>query len=203
MTISDPADAPASMPRGVARMLAALCGASLLVKTLIYWTAPNLGNPDETFQYMEQAHRLVFGTGLVPWEFIAGIRSWLLPGLLVPGVALARALGTGPEFFPASSAAVCALLSLLPILCGGLWGWRANGMAGCRHRRGAQRFLVRIRLLRRPCPVGGRSQRISLSPGSILLIRPRRPRRYAGSISQACASARSSLSVFNSPPQSS
>jgi GPI mannosyltransferase 3 len=130
MTISDSAGAPASMPRGVARMLAALCGASLLVKTLIYWTAPNLGNPDETFQYMEQAHRLVFGTGLVPWEFIVGVRSWLLPGLLVPGVALARALGTGAEFFPASSAAVCALLSLLPILCGGHWGWRANGTAG-------------------------------------------------------------------------
>jgi phosphatidylinositol glycan class B len=37
---------------------------------------------DETMQYFEQGHRLAFGSGVVPWEFDDGIRSWLLPGLI-------------------------------------------------------------------------------------------------------------------------
>ena len=32
---------------------------------------------DELWQYLEQAHRLVFGYGLIVWEFSIGARSWL------------------------------------------------------------------------------------------------------------------------------
>ena len=39
-------------------------------------------HPDEAFQYLEQAHRLVFDYGLVPWEFRYFIRSWLIPLML-------------------------------------------------------------------------------------------------------------------------
>ena len=35
--------------------------------------------PDEIFQSLEQAHRLVFGYGMVPWEYVAGLRSYLVP----------------------------------------------------------------------------------------------------------------------------
>ena len=41
---------------------------------------------DETIQYLEQAHRLVFGYGFVPWEFRFGVRTWLLPA--IPAVPL-------------------------------------------------------------------------------------------------------------------
>ncbi len=41
----------------------------------IYW-------PDEVYQSLEPAHRLVFGYGLVAWEFIEGARNWALPGLV-------------------------------------------------------------------------------------------------------------------------
>ena len=41
----------------------------------IYW-------PDEIYQSLEPAHRLVFGYGLVAWEFIDGARNWALPGLV-------------------------------------------------------------------------------------------------------------------------
>lgn len=44
---------------------------------------------DEIFQTLEQAHRLAFGYGLVPWEFKQGARSWILPGILA---ALMKAL---------------------------------------------------------------------------------------------------------------
>ena len=42
--------------------------------------------PDELMQYLEQAHRLVFGYGQVPWEYRLGSRSWLLPA--IPAIPL-------------------------------------------------------------------------------------------------------------------
>ena len=38
--------------------------------------------PDEIYQGLEPAHRLVFGSGLVAWEFVVGVRSWAFPGFL-------------------------------------------------------------------------------------------------------------------------
>jgi phosphatidylinositol glycan class B len=38
--------------------------------------------PDEIYQSLEPAHRLVFGYGLVAWEFRAGARSWAFPGFV-------------------------------------------------------------------------------------------------------------------------
>lgn len=49
--------------------------------------------PDEIYQSLEQAHRLAFGNGLIPWEFQQGARSWLFPGLLGGVYKLAAALG--------------------------------------------------------------------------------------------------------------
>jgi len=37
---------------------------------------------DEIYQSVEQAHRLVFGVGMIPWEFRDGARSWIFPGVL-------------------------------------------------------------------------------------------------------------------------
>lgn len=37
--------------------------------------------PDEIFQSLEQAHRVAFGYGFIPWEFQDGARSWLFPGI--------------------------------------------------------------------------------------------------------------------------
>src|SRR5687767_2471691 len=56
--------------------------AALIVRIAFALTADNLHYPDENFQYLEQAHRLVFGYGIVPWEYRFGVRSWLLPFLL-------------------------------------------------------------------------------------------------------------------------
>ncbi|HEU4577093.1 MAG TPA: hypothetical protein VFS67_02490 [Polyangiaceae bacterium] len=52
----------------------------------IYW-------PDEIYQSLEQAHRLAFGNGFIPWEFRDGARSWLLPGLIAGVWRVAAALG--------------------------------------------------------------------------------------------------------------
>ncbi|WP_241759010.1 hypothetical protein [Pyxidicoccus parkwayensis] len=52
----------------------------------IYW-------PDEVYQSLEPAHRLVYGYGLVAWEFVEGARNWVLPGLVAAVLGLARLLG--------------------------------------------------------------------------------------------------------------
>jgi phosphatidylinositol glycan class B len=49
--------------------------------------------PDETYQMTEAAHRVVFGYGITPWEFVEGLRSWLGPGFLLPPTALGGRLG--------------------------------------------------------------------------------------------------------------
>jgi phosphatidylinositol glycan class B len=49
--------------------------------------------PDETYQMTEAAHRVVFGYGVIPWEFIQGLRSWAGPGFLLPPTALGARLG--------------------------------------------------------------------------------------------------------------
>jgi len=38
-------------------------------------------HPDEHFMVLEEAHRIVFGYGIIPWEFVLGARSWFLPGV--------------------------------------------------------------------------------------------------------------------------
>lgn len=50
-------------------------------------------HPDEVMQYLEQAHRIVFGAGIVPWEYLAGTRSYLLPGFIAGILYLHSLLG--------------------------------------------------------------------------------------------------------------
>jgi hypothetical protein len=49
--------------------------------------------PDEIFQSLEPAHRVVFGYGFTPWEFQDGARSWLFPGAFVLLWKAAAAVG--------------------------------------------------------------------------------------------------------------
>ena len=52
----------------------------------IYW-------PDEIHQSLEPAHRLVFGYGLVAWEFAAGARNWAFPGFVAALMKTSAMLG--------------------------------------------------------------------------------------------------------------
>ena len=68
---------------------------------------------DELFQYTEQAHRLVFGYGQVPWEFSMGARTWLLPLFAAAPMFLCKLLGFGhPDFYIPAVKIWHALLSL-------------------------------------------------------------------------------------------
>ena len=74
-----------------ALLLAALAAGAALRAWLalhddgIYW-------PDEIYQSLEPAHRLVFGYGLRAWEFIEGARNWALPAFVAALLESARLL---------------------------------------------------------------------------------------------------------------
>ena len=95
-----------------------------LVPVIIH---PSLDWGDEVFQTTEQAHRLIYGSGLIPWEFQVGMRSWLLPGAIAVVMAAARALGPGPAIYLPAIAGTLGLLALAPAVCAFLWCRRALG----------------------------------------------------------------------------
>lgn len=55
---------------------------ALMVRIAAWRLFPNIHAADEVFQYQEPAFRLVEGYGVITWEYIEGVRSWLLPGFL-------------------------------------------------------------------------------------------------------------------------
>ena len=57
------------------------------------WNDQGIFWPDEIYQSLEPAHRLVFGYGLAPWEFRDGARSWLFPGMFAVAWKAAALVG--------------------------------------------------------------------------------------------------------------
>jgi len=98
------------------------------VRIIVAFTLPNISHPDEVFQYLEQAHRLVYGFGIIPWEFREGVRSWLFPGLLADAMRLGSILFPGPFGYIVGVRVTLALLSLSPVIVGTLWGHRVGGI---------------------------------------------------------------------------
>jgi GPI mannosyltransferase 3 len=91
---------------------------------------PNLNQPDELYQSIEQAHRLVYGTGIVPWEFQLGARSYLVPSALAGVMEMARLAGDGPRFYLPAIFGTLAALSTACVPVAYLWARRAYGTAG-------------------------------------------------------------------------
>ncbi|MEO6081332.1 MAG: hypothetical protein ABIQ86_16405 [Steroidobacteraceae bacterium] len=62
--------------------LLALCVLTVAIRLVTTWLLPSVAQADETFQYLEQANRLISGRGMIPWEYEIGVRSWIIPGFL-------------------------------------------------------------------------------------------------------------------------
>jgi hypothetical protein len=106
---------------------------AFILRLLPVFVFPGAAYPDEIFQSLEQAHRVVFGYGLVPWEFSQdwGARSWLLPGGLAGIMAVCRGLGGGgPECYLPANGIVLALIAAGAVLCCAQWGYRFFGVGG-------------------------------------------------------------------------
>lgn len=88
---------------------------ALSVRMFVAYAMPNMIWPDEVFQTMEQAHRAVFGYGVIPWEFRQGTRSWLLPGFLATVIAVTSWITSSVTAYLLSSAAALSAISLAPL----------------------------------------------------------------------------------------
>ncbi|MEM8807919.1 MAG: glycosyltransferase family 39 protein [Cyanobacteria bacterium P01_G01_bin.38] len=93
-------------------------GLGLLLRVWGAFAAEQISHPDEIFQYLEQAHRLTFGYGTLPWEYVHGIRNWFLPGLLSLVLSGCRVLGLGdPHIYIPVVQVLSCLVSVSAIYC--------------------------------------------------------------------------------------
>src|SRR6478735_413921 len=121
------------VPRSRSHMIAliAVLLFGLAVRAAVLWQGPYLIHPDETFQYFEYAHYFVYRTGVMPWEFFSGIRSYLLPGLIAAVIEVEKIFGgSSPAVYVYAVKALAVLLSLSVIYVGFRAGERSFGLAG-------------------------------------------------------------------------
>lgn len=81
-------------------------------RTISVFFFPMIYHPDELYQYFEQGYRLVEGYGVVPWEYQAGIRSWVLPSILAAFKLLLNPFTDDPEYYFYFSFFFFSLISL-------------------------------------------------------------------------------------------
>ena len=87
-------------------------------------------HPDEIYQYLEQAHRLITGNGVVPWEYRLGMRSWLPPLMLSLPMRLADAIAPESLLSVIFARALVAIIALAPIFAAFAIGSRISRLHG-------------------------------------------------------------------------
>jgi len=107
-----------------------ILGLALLIRLVIAFSFANIIGPDEVFQSLEQAHRLVFGQGIVPWEFQVGLRNWLIPLALAIPMALAKLVTPNPLAGLLLIRALLCIASLGIVWAATRWGERFGGARG-------------------------------------------------------------------------
>ena len=101
---------PAPIWRGLRRWLLV----AFVLRAVLAIHGDFIIHPDEIFQYLEPAHWLVFGYGILPVEFFYGARSWLAPGMVASILWLSKSVGLGePWFYIDAVKLLFCLLSLL------------------------------------------------------------------------------------------
>lgn len=110
--------------------LAVLVTLAIVLRLQPILVEPSVVWPDEVFQTAEPAHWLVYGSGLIPWEFQLGARSWFLPGIIAGIMELSRVAGDGPDYYLPLIGIAFAALGAAPVVCCFLWCRRLFGVPG-------------------------------------------------------------------------
>ena len=113
----------------IAHLALGFAVAAFLVRAGLYLAMPGIVYPDETFQYLEQAHRLLGHHGVVPWEIHARMRSWLLPGIVAALLTPARMLLEEPTQAVRAVGVAMAAWSALGVWVAVRWGAMLGGPA--------------------------------------------------------------------------
>jgi phosphatidylinositol glycan class B len=102
---------------------------AIIIRLVIAIASDNLNHPDENFQILEQAHRAVFGYGLIPWEFRYAARSWITPGFAVLALYPLKLLGwDNPNFYIPLIRVILAFTSVIIIISAYHLGKKMAGM---------------------------------------------------------------------------
>jgi GPI mannosyltransferase 3 len=116
--------------KGLRLVLGGVLSLAFALRLASMTLTPNIEHPDEVFQVLEPAHRLVFGSGVVPWEFKLGIRSWLFPGVVAGLMSLVGRVSDDPTTIMTAVGLLMILSSLLVVYCATMWGYWARGLPG-------------------------------------------------------------------------
>lgn len=178
MAASPPtAEAPAEQL--LARViLVLLLGVGAALRVWLALTDDGLCWPDEIYQSLEPAHRLVFGYGLQAWEFIEGARNWTLPALVATLFELAALVGLEePRGYLGLTRSVFGLLGAATA-----WGsWRlarAYGASGLAAAAGASLFaLAAVPLYFAPRAMSENASALPVVLGLALALAPGASRR--------------------------
>lgn len=98
------------------RYLPHILALAFAIRALVALAGDFVLHPDEIMQYLEPAHRLAFGNGVIYWEFFYGARSWLVPGAVAGVLKLFQLAGAAqPAWYVAGvKLAFCALSLAIP-----------------------------------------------------------------------------------------
>lgn len=95
--------------------LTAVLLAALALRAAAIFLLPSENFPDEIFQVFEQAHRIAFGYGIVPWEFVDGIRSYVPVYAFAGLFSAVSTISDRPEAYIGVARIALALTSLMPV----------------------------------------------------------------------------------------
>ncbi len=99
------------------RFLLPVLALAFVVRAAIALGGDFVLHPDEVMQYLEPAHRLVFGNGVTYWEFFYGARAWLVPGVVAGVLKVFDFVGLGEPFWYVGGVKLmfCAISLLIPV----------------------------------------------------------------------------------------
>jgi len=116
--------------RSAALALAVILIIAFALRILVAYAMPSQCWPDEIYQSLEQAHRVVFGRGIVPWEYREGTRSWLFPGALAGIMAATSVVASSAQAYLMACAAFLSAISLAPLWVAFRWAQRTVSLRG-------------------------------------------------------------------------
>ncbi len=101
---------------------------ALFLRLAVFLLFPSTYHPDEIYQTQEAAHRLAYGTGVIPWEYRLGVRSWVLPAVIAGIIKCTAWLSSGSSGYIFGTAVFFSLLSLTVVWFAFSWCRQYFGM---------------------------------------------------------------------------